>query len=354
MSNICIFTNTLMNGGAEKQAMLLAKALKGEYNVWLVVYYGDLVDQKYRSFINDNKIRTIYLRGNHLFRFVKLIRFLKKESIQVIFSYLLTTNFIGGIAGKLLGINYTYGGIRSSQLSKKKIPFQRFLQNHVNYRTIYNNYKGFEEFPAIGFNKEKAVIIPNCFEIENELIIRENNKPVKILSVGRFHEAKGYFTAIDSVVKLRGHSDYFEYTIIGYGSLEAQIRDYIEKQNASAYIKVIINPADINSYYRISDIYLQTSIFEGLSNTVMEAMSYALPIVTTNVGDNNRLVIDNLNGYLVEARNVIQISNALNELLESYDRRIQFGTSAYNLLKENYSLDIFKKNYTKVIDQSVI
>ena len=103
--NICIFTNTLLSGGAEKQAVLLAKVLNEKYNIFLVIYYGEKVEHKYLEIVKNNHIKTIYLYGNHLKRIFNLYKFLRREKIDIIFSYLLTTNFLGGLIGKIAGEN---------------------------------------------------------------------------------------------------------------------------------------------------------------------------------------------------------------------------------------------------------
>jgi len=186
MKNICIFTNTLFSGGAEKQAVLLAKALNPKYQVWLVVYYGEQVEQKFLDIIEENNIVVVYLRGTHLMKISSFYRFLKREKILVIFSYLLTTNFIGGIVGKIAGVKYFYPGIRNAELPKKKEKIQKFIQNSLSTKTIYNNYRGFEELEKNGFNKQKGIVIPNCFINNIKPIVRSKNDVVRILSLGRF------------------------------------------------------------------------------------------------------------------------------------------------------------------------
>ncbi len=59
--NICIFTNTLLSGGAEKQAVLLAKVLNDKCNVWLVVYYGDETEQKHLDIIEKTILKPYIL-----------------------------------------------------------------------------------------------------------------------------------------------------------------------------------------------------------------------------------------------------------------------------------------------------
>lgn len=350
MKNICIFTNTLLNGGAEKQAMLLTKALNTKYKVWLIVYYGEKVEQKFNKIIDDNQIRAIFLLGSHTKKIYELYKFLKEEKISILFSYLLTTNFIGGVLGKYAGVNYTIGGIRSSKLAPRKEFLQKLIQNHINDKTIYNNNKGYKVLSSKGFCSSKAVVIPNCFELETIPLKREEHRSVKIISVGRFHIAKDYKTAIRAVSILRRYNNNFIYQIIGYGIEECNIRNWIDEFSAQDYIEIVINPENLNEYYKAADIYLMTSIFEGLSNTVMEAMSFSLPLIITDVGDNDMLVVDGENGYLCDVGDVIQISERLEVLLNSYEKRIKLGLKSYEILSKNYSYEKFQRNYFDFIE----
>ena len=350
MKNIVIFTNTLLSGGAEKQAVLLAKALKDKYNVWLVVYYGNQVEEKFLKIIEDNGIKTFFLHGHHFTKLFKFLQFLKKERIEVIFSYLLTTNLINGLIGKIAGVKFRIGGIRSSMLEGNKEHLQKLVQNYLTTITIYNNSKGNELLIKKGFQQEKSIVIPNCFELENYRIIREIKKQVTIISVGRFHRAKDYRTALKSINILKLKRVDFKYKLIGHGSLEVDIRTWVKEYQLENEVEVIINPPNLNDYYIQADVYLMTSIFEGLSNTVLEAMSFSLPLVITDVGDNNRLVENGLNGYLCEVGNAEMIANKLEYFIHNYDKRIEFGLNSYKKLKENYSFEKFQQRYFEFID----
>lgn len=351
MKKICVFTNTLISGGTEKQAVLLSKVLNTKYNIWLVVYYGELVEEKFVNIISEEKIKLLCLKGSHLFKIIKLYKFIRKESIDIIFSYLLTTNFIGGIIGKFAGVCYTIGGIRSSFIPKNKRFIQKFLQNYVNDYTIYNNFSGIINLKAIGINGKKAVFIPNCIELRSSITIRKEKDFVNIISVGRFDAAKDYFTALRAIKILSEQNDImFTYQIVGYGVLEEEIRKWIEKLKLQGIVKINVNSSNIEPYYLESDIYLSTSIFEGLSNTILEAMNYSLPIVATNVGDNDRLIINGQNGFLCSLKDSKAIAERLMILSRSQEMRNKFGERSYKILKENYSLDIFKKKYINFIE----
>jgi len=350
---IVVFIRTLKSGGAERQSILLAKALKEKYETYLVVLFGSEADNKNINYINNQRIDVIFLKGNFIKRIYKFIKFLNKKKIGIIFAFLAGNNFYGAIAGKISHVDYIIGGIRNSRIFFFKFLIQRLLHNHVFQYTIFNNLHGKKELSLKGFNRNKIAVIPNCFELSIAPIKRLAKKRLKIISVGRFVEQKDYLTSIKAIRFLidNHNSNYkINYTIIGYGKLEKQIRTWIKENDLSEIVNLVINPDDIYEYYKSSDIFLMTSIFEGLPNSIMEAMSYSLPIVATDVGDINQLVKDSVNGYLTKIGDYKDIADKLNILIESYEKRIGFGEKSYQILKKNYSFEIFQKRYLEFIE----
>ena len=113
----------------------------------------------------------------------------------------------------------------------------------------------------------------------------------------------------------------FKYLIIGYGPLENEIRSLADELNIADDLEILINPPDIPDILRESDIFLSTSLFEGVSNAIMEAMVAGLPIVATEVGDNKYLIKNSFNGYLVPCKNLGLLVQKLGYLCESDEKR---------------------------------
>jgi glycosyltransferase involved in cell wall biosynthesis len=349
VKRICIFSNTLLSGGAEKQAVLLAKNLQKDHRV-ILLSYDEKTDPKFQKIIDENEIDVRYLNGNPVAKILNLYQLLKKERIDIIFTYLLKTNLLGGIIGALAGVKSRIGGIRSSRIDPQKIGLQKLLQNSVNTLTVYNNKRAIKLLSEKGFDPTRAVYIPNCVHDIPSKVEREKKSSVIILSVGRFHHAKDYHTAIKAVALLHEKTDGFIYRIIGYGQQESQIRSWIKDYDAGAYIDIVINPSNIEKYYIDADIYFLSSIFEGLSNTVLEAMSYSLPLVLTDVGDNDLLLSNGMNGFMCDPGDHKAMSEALEELLNSHEKRLNYGRESYNRLVNTFSEDIFRQNYNRLIE----
>jgi glycosyltransferase involved in cell wall biosynthesis len=350
--SVGIVINTLLLGGAEKQAVILSKALQDKFDVFLVVLYGDMCDPRLLGMIENDNVQVIRLDGSFINRIWKFYHILKSKNTIYLFSYLATANVVAGIIGKLSGVKYLIGGIRNSELSPFKQNIQRFLHNRVFNYSVFNNFSGANSLSERGFINNKIHVIPNCFDLTispAEGVIR---KEITILSVGRFVEQKDYLTAIKAIAKLKrliNHKYTFRYNIVGYGKLEEDIKSYINKYELAENVKIIINPKDINNYYKKADVFLNTSLFEGQSNSIMEAMSFSLPVICTDAGDNSKLVLNGVNGYLADIKDYNMLADHLYSFCNSFELRNELGTKSYYHLKKNFSFTAFQKNYIELI-----
>lgn len=351
MRNVCLFINTLYSGGAEKQVLLLAKSLKGRYNVSVVLFHGDKIDVNNETIVEKNNIQVVKLEGSKLKKIASFYRFIKKEDIDVVFSFLLLNNVLGGVLNLLISKTVFVGGIRSSFLPKKKIFLNRIACNFLNRKTVINNFSGIEFLRKHKFNINKVEVIPNGIELPERKTAKKAENIIKILSVGRFDVSKDYFTSLKVIADLLKESEEsIEYTVVGYGELEKDIRAFIQDKNIGDNVKVVINPENLEDYYRNASIFLQSSIFEGMSNTLMEAMSFSLPIVTTDVGDSKILVKNDFNGYVCEPKNSSQILAKLSLLVKDHKRRTSFGENSFKRISNNFSVDVFSKKYINLIE----
>ena len=191
--NICILSKDLVAGGAEKQALLLAKTLNGHHNIYVYVF-KNIIHNRNLRYIEEHNIPIRVLTGNFIVKLYVLFKALKANNTDILISYLFKGNVICGVIGMLAGVKVRIGGIRNAFLKPVKERFERIVHNHFNTYTIFNNLSGAELYSKRKFNKDKIIVIPNCI-ISPELIIRDDDAIVEILTVGRFVPQKDYLTA---------------------------------------------------------------------------------------------------------------------------------------------------------------
>jgi len=351
---VVILIPSLKKGGAEKQSVLLANVLSKSCKVYLIIIYGNRIDPSLFNILNQNKVDVLKLNKGFLGKMIEVYKFFRREKITTVFSYLASANFINGVIGKMAGVTNRIGGIRNAKLHKKKLPFERFLHNQLLTISISNSYSAVSELTQKGFNKNKFHVIHNAFDLKQKLLERHSNKRINILSVARFVPQKDYFTAIDSIkliIELLKNSEYtFRYFIVGYGTQEKEIRNKIKQLKLEKHIEIIINPINLFEYFKKADIFLTTSLHEGMSNSVMEAMSYSLPIVSTNAGDMKYLVSDKFNGFICPFRQPIIISEKIVELATNFNLRKKMGLNSYTIIKNKFSIQNFSNNYINLFN----
>ena len=349
--NIAILIPTINAGGAEKQAVLLAALLAKKYNVHVIVYAGMKESfAKNVEILEQANVNIHKLIGGSFGKINQLKELFRECNIEILFNYLTFPNVIGSLVGKRAGVKKCYGGIRSSRLPWWKIILERFVHNNYATATIYNCYSGAEYFGNKGFHKEKNIVIPNCFQNIAEPIEREEKDVKHIVTVGRFVPDKDYKTIIRTLAELKELRKDFVMDIIGYGVEEQNIRSWIKEFDVEKYINIYIRPDNVQEIVRDADIYLSTSLFEGTSNSIMEALNWSLPVVATNVGDNDHLVINGVNGMLHSIGDAKNIAKSIAILIKNNELRNKYGLESNRNLRENYSMEIFEERYVKLIE----
>lgn len=349
MKDIAIFVKNLTSGGAEKQSVLLAKALSGYYQIHYIIFNGDKIHQKYMDLLKeDPRIQIQSFIGGHLSRYNEFVTYLQKNNIRVIFSYLTAANFYACMAGRKVNAK-VFTGLRNAQLPLLKCWADRLLTNSFAEKAISNSFSGKENFITKGFKSEKIIVIPNCFEHIKDYTQKKRKDKVHIITVGRFVPQKDYETAIHAIAELKKTYDNIAFDIVGYGNMETQVREWIRRYVIDDITTVYINPNNIAELLNQADIYISTSLFEGTSNSIMEAMNADLPIVATNVGDNGKLVQDQKNGFVTNKKDWKDIASKLAILIDNEELSLNMGKQSKLFLSNNYSIEQFRELYLSVL-----
>ena len=354
MASVIVFCKTLVKGGAEKQALTLARLLADRSTDVVVVSWSrKKVDPRNHEFIIQNSLKYYGLHGGLLMRLIQFNQIIKKEKANVIIAYLTLANFVSGISRLFNRDIVTLGGIRTEKLPLYKFVVEKFVHNHLNDATIFNNYSAKAKFTERGFNPDKIFVIHNAISrFKPENLARDENV-IGVITVARFVGAKDFRTGLLAFKKLtdRTTNRTIRYILVGYGPMESDIRMMIRSFGLEGKVEIIINPPDVSYYLGNADIYLSTSLFEGLSNSLMEAMMARLPIVATNVGDNSFLVKDRYNGYLVPLQDVDETASKLEILATSGEMRKRFGSNSYALITGNFNEEKLTESYLELIGQ---
>ena len=354
MPSILIFCKTLLKGGAEKQALTLSKLLtEKEISIILIIWCGTKIDAANLDYIKNKSIKYIGLRGNPLKKLIHFLQIIKNERISIILSYLTKANSIAGISKLFHRKLTTIGGIRTEKLPYYKFFIEKLVHNYLNDATIFNNFSGKNKFEKRGFNPEKIYIIHNTILVTPLEKIDRPKDVINIISVCRFVRSKDFRTALYAFKQLveKNRDKKIKYYIVGYGPLENRIRLLTRNLNLQNEVEILINPPNIPDILKNCNIYLSTSLYEGLSNSIMEAMVAGLPIIATNVGDNRYLIKDAYNGFIVPCGDINLIVEKLQYLTDFENIRNEFGNNSHLIIENEFSEEKLFENYFKLFSK---
>jgi glycosyltransferase involved in cell wall biosynthesis len=136
--------------------------------------------------------------------------------------------------------------------------------------------------------------------------------------------------------------------IVGDGPDRASLEQEVSRLGLRDRIVFLGNRGEVEAIYPLLDIYVQPSYAEGISLTMLEACSCALPVVATAVGGNPEIVLEGRTGILVPPRDAQALASAILTQWEAPEVARAMGLSARRRIVECFSLDRMVHDYVEL------
>lgn len=171
--------------------------------------------------------------------------------------------------------------------------------------------------------------IPNGVETDRFApTTRPDNPKVKILFIGRLIPRKGFHRVVRALPKVQAMAKVpFTVEVVGTGAHRAELDALAEELNVSQLISYVgMVPYDeLEKSYQDADIFVLTSLSEGMPSVILEAMGAGLPVIASNVGGNNEIVKEGENGFLIMGDDVDILADKMSLLINDSSLRKQMG-----------------------------
>jgi glycosyltransferase involved in cell wall biosynthesis len=340
---VCITIRSLTDGGAEKQSILLARALQGAHEVDFVATSARPCREKHVRALRGLGIEPVLLPDG-IGKLAALTRRLRERRTDVVLSHLPGDTFLAALAARRAGVERVFGGLRNAALAEWKWPVLRWLHRHYLTAIVANSEAARGAAIERGFDPDRLIVIPNGIDVTSPPRDRPPGQVVRIVGVGRFVAQKDFETSLCAFARLRDRtSTPCELELVGTGPLQPTLERRIEELRLGDCARLVIDPADMDAVYADADVYLSTSLFEGLSNAALEAMAASLPLVVTDVGDQARLVAPGGNGYVIVPGDAAGTADALLRLIEDAGARTRMGQESRRRVEETYAFPRFQQ-----------
>ncbi len=197
---------------------------------------------------------------------------------------------------------------------------------------VVPNSKGLALLAAQTSPRQAFTIIPNGVDTESFApdANREHDGYFRILVVSRLTPRKGIRYLIAALAELRPTNEKIELWIVGDGEERAFLEQTARECGVTDVVKFFgaVPHEHLSRYYGLGDVFCLPSLNEGMSNTVLEALSAGLPIVATVTGGTEELVTEGENGFFVRHKSPGDIAAKLSLLLCDENLRAQMGEAS--------------------------
>ena len=185
------------------------------------------------------------------------------------------------------------------------------------------------KFQLIKFNilrEEDIILIPNptipdnfidesFAKVHDEFV--NKNKENLLINIGRLHPQKNHKALIDIFKIINNTNPKSKLLIIGEGNEKKTLNNLIELYNLNSHVKIISYQKNIFKYLINSKIMTVTSLYEGIGNVIIEAISLGVPVIALNNLDNDlsNLIIKN-NGIIIKNNDLKNYANTVIKMLK--------------------------------------
>lgn len=280
-----------------------------------------------------------------------------------------------------LGFNSFFrDGFFAKQLISKNIPFIVFFHGwNLDFESKVT--KKYQSFFLNSFGKAKKIFVlskdfKNKLEewgYKGEIIIETTNidstllkdfnfeeklddinktQSLKILFLARMLKEKGIFETIESFNNLSDNYN-IELFIAGDGEDLSEVKK-ISKNNPKIHVLGRVEGQEKIDLFSKSHIYAFPTFYgEGLPTSILEAMAFGMPVITTNMGGLKEFFKNEEMGYLIKPKNIKELTNGLEKLITDKDKISQFAKFNFAFAKKELLNTVVSDKIYKHIEEVI-
>lgn len=299
--------------------------------------------------------------GNDFSSLIKLVSLLRKKKVDIVHARCWGALFDAAIAAKIAKIPVVIYGEhgrryedvfhpKKRQIWLRKILLTYFVDKIVAVSTEVKEWLQ----NSIGIKQDKIICIHNGIdpkeaEIEINLNKRKQigiqNGEIVIGTIGRLDPVKDYSTLIYAASEIINQFPNVGLLFVGDGPMRNDLENLGKNLHIENKIMFLGERTDTIELLKMMDIFVLPSLIEGISNTILEAMSCGIPVVATNVGGNPEVVINGETGFLVPPKDSHALAEAIREILKDRSKGVRLGLAGKERTNQHFSLTNMVKAY---------
>jgi len=353
--------HTFGMGGAERIAALLANYADRESFRPMIVCLGENRATARWEIADD--VDVVELRkssGNDPRVVFRLARVLREHGVDVVHSNNWGTLLETSLARRLAGVTHHVHVEHGAELADLRLGFVKRRLRGMAMRWAFRRVDALVSVCdgvarlltyRCGYPAERVRQIPNGVEAPPEARDPAERSRVRaalgvgpetwvVGSVGRLAPVKDFVTAIEAVARLVRDGRDVHLLLVGDGPERSALRERAEACGIASRVHLVGQQGRVGPWLAAMDVYVNSSLSEGMSLSILEGMSAGLPLVVTDVGENAALVGGGSEGGLVvPPGSAERLAAPLRQLADDASLRRRLGDAARQRFQKHYTVD---------------
>lgn len=358
--NVMEFRSTHTTGGGPDKTILVSASQhdKERFNIIVVYLKGeDDAGFKITKMAKDRGLNFVEVieKGKIDIKSINHITHLIREhNIDILHAHDYKTNVLGYMISKmnsrLILLTTAHGWVEFVQQKQKFYNWLDFQAIKRFHKVIAVCEANKEKLIKNGVSPDKITVIYNAIDIDEwkeckdekdirkELLLEENIPLVG--AIGRISPEKGLDTLLEAAVLVIKEVPETKFLIAGKGEgdeEEKRLKSYAKLLGIEKNIMFLGHRSDAKNIYNSLDVFTLPSLTEGLANTLLEAQAMGKPVVATDVGGNREIIVDKINGFLLQSKDVSTLAEKIIYLLKNKEVAREMGRQGRKIVCEKFS-----------------
>ena len=281
--------------------------------------------------IEDKDIRIVHIQGSSHGSFYR------KFILFIIAKYGFKLKIIYHMHGSRFERFY----VQSDFISRKLV---KFLAENSDIVICLSDY--WKNFFNSSFRTKRLEILGNVIDkVDNVLIKRVKNDKLNLLFLGAVGERKGIFDLLEAISASRHFFSGRLILTVGGNGETIRLENYIREHHLEDLVQYVgwVSGEKKHQLLSNSDLYILPSYNEGLPISILEAMSYHLPIISTPVGGTAEVVREDVNGFLIDPGDKAAMITRIKRFIDEPKLLTEMGHASGQLVKNYLPETIFPK-----------
>ncbi|MBU3758983.1 MAG: glycosyltransferase [Candidatus Omnitrophica bacterium] len=319
-----------------------------------------------RWFLEKSKIVPIVLPVRRAYgmsgfkAFMKLCAIMRREKFDWVQTHFLQAEMLGIPAARLAGRSTRIAVTRRDQgfwRTPRQLRLSAWLARAADVVLCNSEAVRSSVLQLEGVPKAKTAVIRNgvdtqafCpsreFRMEARQAFKLQEGEIAVLTVSNMrHEVKGYQTLIEAAGHVLSVNPQVRFIFAGDGPLRPEYERLADEAGSRGRIIFAGTSREISRLMNAADVVCQPSYSEGFSNTLLEAMACAKPVVACSAGGNTEVLEDSVQGLLVPPRDADALAQAILRLASDSAFRESLGRAAREKVSADFSMHEMMRNY---------